>query len=126
MITDKDQEIRARFVRGLLDYIILQQLNVKELYGYELIANIRKIFGVNYGASIIYPYLADMEENGCVSSYWNLDNERPRKMYTLTEEGKRLRVVFGEKIGEMLQKLNNLTIEDLVTQVSPVEDDEDI
>jgi DNA-binding PadR family transcriptional regulator len=58
------------------------------MHGYQLITTIRKRFGVYLGPSTIYPLLGTLEEKGYIKSKWNMDNERPRKVYDLTNDGK--------------------------------------
>src|ERR1700690_3668088 len=58
------------------------------MHGYQLITKIRKGYGVSFGASTMYPLLGLMEKKGYVKSAWNMNSERPRKVYKLTNEGK--------------------------------------
>jgi DNA-binding PadR family transcriptional regulator len=58
------------------------------MHGYQIITKIRKGFGVYFGPSTIYPLLGALEKKGLVKSAWNMDAERPRKVYNLTKEGK--------------------------------------
>jgi len=109
---DVEHEIQTKLTKGLLDYIILQQLNVRKMHGYELITNIRKVFGVYFGPSIVYPLLAAIEKKGYISSCWNMESERPRKIYTLTDEGQSLLALTEEKLQSIVQKLNTLDEED--------------
>jgi len=60
------------------------------MHGYQLIIKIRKDFGVYFGPSTIYPLLALLEKKGYVKSAWNMDFERPRKIYNLTADGKNI------------------------------------
>jgi len=120
---DKEQEVQTRIVKGLVDYIILEQLNTKEVYGYELISNFQKFFGVKYTASFIYPFLTAMEKNGCICGSWNTEGDKPRKMYKLTDDGERVRVLFREKIEALLQKLDNLDVADFATQNQLTDED---
>jgi DNA-binding PadR family transcriptional regulator len=57
------------------------------MHGYQVITKIRKGFGVYFGPSTIYPLLGTLEKKGYVDSNWNMDFERPRKVYTLTSDG---------------------------------------
>jgi DNA-binding PadR family transcriptional regulator len=57
------------------------------MHGYQLITSIRKAFGVYFGPSTIYPLLTVLEEKGYVQSAWDMDHERPRKVYELTSDG---------------------------------------
>ena len=84
------KETQAKLAKGLLDMIILQRLEKEGMHGYQIITSIRKDFGVYFGPSTIYPLLGQMEKKGVVQSAWNMNSERPRKVYTLTEQGRSL------------------------------------
>jgi DNA-binding PadR family transcriptional regulator len=81
------KEIQTKLTKGLLDMIILQFLDAQPMHGYQVITKIRKNFGVYFGPSTIYPLLNSLEKKGYVKSEWNMDTERPRKVYNLTTEG---------------------------------------
>ena len=82
------KEAQTKLTKGLLDMIILQYLENESMHGYRLITKIRKGFGVYFGPSTVYPLLGLLEKKGYVKSIWNIDSERPRKVYNLTKEGK--------------------------------------
>jgi PadR family transcriptional regulator PadR len=84
------KEVQAKLAKGLLDLIILQFLSAQPMHGYQVITKIRKTFGVYFGPSTIYPLLATLEKKGYVNSQWNMKNERPRKVYKLTNEGQNM------------------------------------
>jgi PadR family transcriptional regulator PadR len=84
------KEVQAKLMKGLLDLIVLQFLNGTPMHGYQIITKIRKTFGVYFGPSTIYPLLGTLEKKGYVKSEWNMCNERPRKVYKLTNEGQNL------------------------------------
>lgn len=81
------KEIQTKLTKGLLDMIILQFLDAQPMHGYQVITKIRKNFGVYFGPSTVYPLLNSLEKKGYVNSEWNMDTERPRKVYSLTNEG---------------------------------------
>jgi DNA-binding PadR family transcriptional regulator len=87
MMTNYQKEIQTKLTKGLLDMIILQFLDQEPMHGYQLIVKIRKSFGVYFGPSTVYPLLSSLEKKGYVESSWNMDSERPRKVYELTKEG---------------------------------------
>ena len=89
-MTNNQKEVQVKLTKGLLDMIILQFLNEQPMHGYQVITKIRKSFGVYFGPSTIYPLLGSLEKKGQVSSVWNMDGERPRKVYKLTSEGQEL------------------------------------
>jgi DNA-binding PadR family transcriptional regulator len=81
------KEVQIKLTKGLIDMIVLQLLKNEPMHGYQIITNIRKNFGVYLGPSTVYPMLGMLEKNGYVTSEWNLNSERPRKIYTLTNDG---------------------------------------
>jgi DNA-binding PadR family transcriptional regulator len=81
------KEVSTKLMKGLLDLIILQYLSSEPMHGYQVITKIRKNFGVYFGPSTIYPLLGTLEKKGYVDSTWNMDSERPRKVYSLTSDG---------------------------------------
>ena len=83
----KPREVQAKLMRGLLDLVVLQLLRAHPMHGYQLITSIRKSFGVYFGPSTIYPLLTALEDNGYVQSAWDMNHERPRKVYALTKDG---------------------------------------
>lgn len=89
-MVNNSKEVQVKLMKGLLDLIVLQFLNTKPMHGYQIITRIRKSFGVYFGPSTIYPLLNTLEKKGRVKSEWDMSNERPRKVYTLTTEGKGL------------------------------------
>jgi PadR family transcriptional regulator PadR len=84
------KEVQVKLTKGLLDMIVLQFLNEQPMHGYQIISKIRKSFGVYFGPSTVYPLLSSLEKKGYVSSDWNMESERPRKVYKLTSEGQNL------------------------------------
>ena len=88
MKNNYQKEVQTKLTKGLLDMIILQHLDQQSMHGYHLITKIRKNFGVYFGPSTIYPLLGLLEKKGYVKSSWNMDAERPRKVYMLTSEGR--------------------------------------
>jgi PadR family transcriptional regulator PadR len=87
---NNQKEVQAKLTKGLLDMIVLQLLNEQPMHGYQVITKIRKSFGVYFGPSTVYPLLGSLEKKGQVSSVWNMEGERPRKVYKLTSEGQEL------------------------------------
>jgi PadR family transcriptional regulator PadR len=89
-MVNNSKEVQAKLMKGLLDLIVLQFLNGTPMHGYQIITKIRRSFGVYFGPSTIYPLLGLLEKKGYVKSEWNMANERPRKVYKLTNEGQNL------------------------------------
>jgi len=95
-------------MRGLLDLVILQFLSVNPMHGYKIITSIRKNFGVYFGPSTIYPLLGILEEKGYIKSKWNLNSDRPRKVYSLTPEGSNLLNGTEESLNHICRRLSSI------------------
>jgi PadR family transcriptional regulator PadR len=89
-MVNNSKEVQVKLMKGLLDLIVLQFLSSQPMHGYQVITRIRKTFGVYFGPSTIYPLLNVLEKKGYVKSEWNMNSERPRKVYKLTNEGQSL------------------------------------
>jgi len=104
----KLREVQIKLMRGLLDLVILQFLNVNPMHGYSIITSIRRNFGVYFGPSTIYPLLGTLEEKGYIKSQWNLNNDRPRKVYSLTPEGSNLLNGTEESLNHICRRLTSI------------------
>jgi PadR family transcriptional regulator PadR len=115
-MTNPQKEVQTKLAKGLLDLIILQYLNQQPMHGYQIITKIRKSFGVYFGPSTIYPFMSQLEKKGYIKSQWNTDSERPRKVYTLTNDGKTMLNFTEDSLTMLCQKIgttnsNRLTLE---------------
>jgi len=104
----KLREVQIKLMRGLLDLVILQFLSVNPMHGYKIITSIRKNFGVYFGPSTIYPLLGILEEKGYIKSEWNLNSDRPRKVYSLTPEGSNLLNGTEESLNHICHRLSSI------------------
>jgi len=104
------REVQNKLMKGLLDLVILQFLHAKPMHGYQIISSIRKNFGVYFGPSTIYPLLNSLEEKGYIKSQWDLNNERPRKVYKLTNEGQSLLSFTENSLNHICRKISNIGI----------------
>ena len=71
--------------------IILSVLSSGDSYGYEIVQKVKKITngGIKWKEASIYPVLKKLENSGMIKSYWKVqENQRPRKYYTLLEDGR--------------------------------------
>ncbi|PVX24898.1 MAG: hypothetical protein CW716_09185 [Candidatus Bathyarchaeum sp.] len=104
----KLREVQMKLMRGLLDLIILQFLSVEPMHGYRVITSIRRNFGVYFGPSTIYPLLGVLEEKGYIKSEWNLNTDRPRKVYSLTPDGSSLLNGTEESLSHICRRLTSI------------------
>lgn len=98
-------QVEVKIMRGLLDLVILEFLHIQPMHGYQLISNVRKKFGVYFGPSTVYPLLGLLEKKGYIKSTWDLNNDRPRKVYVLTHEGESLLGYTEAALNQILSKM---------------------
>jgi PadR family transcriptional regulator PadR len=106
---DIEKNVQAKLTKGLLDLIVLQLLDSNPMHGYQIITKIRKTFGVYLGASTIYPMLNRMEKESYIKSEWNMDSDRPRKIYSLTSNGQNMLNFNEESIKLICRKIATQT-----------------
>jgi DNA-binding PadR family transcriptional regulator len=123
---NNSKEVQVKLMKGLLDLIVLQFLSSQPMHGYQIITKIRKTFGVYFGPSTIYPLLGTLEKKEYVKSEWNMSNERPRKVYKLTNEGQSLLNFTEDSLNLICRKIgtsgvsnNDLTEKHALQQPQP-------
>ncbi len=100
------KEAQTKLMKGLLDLVILQLLSQQPMHGYQIITKIRKSFGVYFGPSTIYPLLGTLEEKNYLTSTWNMDTDRPRKVYRLTIEGQNMLNFAEESLNLICRRIS--------------------
>ena len=83
----RDPPISVPRIRGAFKYLVLYVLRNKPMHGYSIMQEISKLFDGKYIPSpgIVYPTLQLLEDLGLVES----KTEGRRKIYVITEEGKK-------------------------------------
>ncbi len=82
--------IERELMRGAGPLAVLQLLEKREMYGYELVEALsEQTDGVlAMGQSTLYPLLYNLEAKSLVTSHWSrAENGRKRKYYGLTAKG---------------------------------------
>jgi DNA-binding PadR family transcriptional regulator len=97
----------SEFIKGTIKTIILKLLaQNKHMYGYEITQRVALLskdeIKLTYGA--LYPTLYKLEAEGLLLTTTEIVDNRARKYYSLTPEGKKLAKV---KVSE-LQKFNDI------------------
>ena len=83
--------IDKSLISGNTTLLLLSLLEEKDMYGYEMIENLRKksnhVFDLKAGT--LYPILHGLEDKNFVTSYEQAAAGKLRKYYSLTREGRR-------------------------------------
>jgi DNA-binding PadR family transcriptional regulator len=92
-----------RMERGDLRYVILDLLKERPSYGYELIQALEERFHGFYSpsAGTVYPTLQWLQDLG----YGSVAEQDGRKMYTITDEGRRFLAERQEKVNEVWERM---------------------
>lgn len=91
-MSDKEPEIgslETEMNRGFLHILALALLE-KDMYGYAMVKHIESL-GYRVEENTLYPLLRRLEKNGLIASKWDLSEDRPRKFYVITAQGRALR-----------------------------------
>jgi PadR family transcriptional regulator, regulatory protein PadR len=75
--------------RGFLQILVLALLE-QEMYGYAMVRFLDER-GYQLEENTLYPLLRRLEKNGWIRSRWDVSEDRPRKFYVVTKEGRALR-----------------------------------
>ncbi|MGX9932803.1 PadR family transcriptional regulator [Virgibacillus salarius] len=98
-------------VKGSTSLLVLQLLNERDMYGYELVKEMdqRSEHHLQIKEGTLYPALHKLEKQGYITFYWQEQEKGPaRKYYCITEQGK---AMLKEKTNEWhryVQVMNNL------------------
>jgi len=104
LVTAFRDELRSRFVKCFLDILILQLVEVKPLWGYEIIKRTISMYEVKLRHGALYPMLKTLEEKELLRSKKELHKGRARKIYEITHHGKQLLNTYYVFIRDQLPK----------------------
>lgn len=71
--------------RGTLILLVLSQLK-EPMYGYNLVKKLQEN-DIPIEANTLYPLMRRLESQGLLKSEWDTGESKPRKYYTITEDG---------------------------------------
>lgn len=91
--TYSEKEYSEHIIKTYLDKIVLAMLNGQPAHGYQIIADLHRIFGVLLSPGTLYPLLYDLEEKNLVQ----VNVAGRRKVYSLTSKGKK-KILYINKL----------------------------
>lgn len=84
-------KISKELARGSTTMLILNLLQNKNMYGYQIIKELSEksenVFELKEGT--LYPILHGLESKNLITSYWDETTAKKRKYYAITEAGKK-------------------------------------
>ena len=111
-MTKNDPEIGAfetEMNRGFIQVLVLALLET-DMYGYAMARTIKDL-GYDVEENTLYPMLRRLEKNGWIRSKWDITEDRPRKFYAITDEGRVLRTGLLSLWNKQNQILTHLSKE---------------
>lgn len=85
-IEETVQGLQQEFRRGTLILLVLGQLR-KPTYGYSLVKKLTES-GIPIDANTLYPLMRRLEGQGLLESHWDTGENKPRKYYQITRDGR--------------------------------------
>ena len=87
-IEEQINSLKVELKRGTMVLLVLSQLHSYE-YGYSLVKKLEeKQLPIEPGT--LYPLLRRLEKQKLLISEWDTSASRPRKFYTMSEDGKKV------------------------------------
>lgn len=96
--------------RGTMVLLVLSQLHSNE-YGYSLVQKLEEK-EVPIEAGTLYPLLRRLEKQKLLISEWDTSESRPRKFYTLSEDGKEVYAQLKKEWKQISNLLERIMKED--------------
>ena len=84
------------------------------MYGYAIVKHMETL-GYKIEENTLYPLLRRLEKNGWISSKWDLTEDRPRKFYGITAQGRSLRSAL---LG--VWKTQNRVLDEIIKEIRHV------
>ncbi len=89
-MTDTDFDVQG-FARGIHELLVLSTLRDRAKHGYQIALDVEEesngLFHFKHGT--LYPILHRLEEDGLIRGSWSREGGRKKKVYALTDAGRR-------------------------------------
>lgn len=99
----------TEMLKGILEGCVLEIISRKETYGYEITKQLNALGFTDVVEGTVYTILVRLEKNKLVETTRKPSEiGPPRKFFKLNEAGEKELVLFWEKWGFIVSKLNQL------------------
>ncbi len=85
--TSFQKKFQRKLTTQLLDLLILTLIYAKPRCGYELVSEIREVYGIIVSHGTMYPSLMALEKEELIKSQYDTSSPRSKKVYELTRDG---------------------------------------
>jgi PadR family transcriptional regulator PadR len=104
-----DLEHITELLKGILEGCVLEMINRKDTYGYEITRQLNTLGFTDVVEGTVYTILVRLEKNKLVNTQKKPSElGPPRKFYSLNEAGRRELSLFWEKWAFVSSKINEL------------------
>lgn len=108
-MTDELLKFETEMNRGFLQILTLVVLE-EAMYGYMMLKHLGNL-GYSVEESTLYPLLRRLEKYGLIQSQWNVETDRPKKFYLISDRGKTVRTKLLQIWKRQNDLLNTITKE---------------
>ncbi len=98
-------------VKGSTSLLLLQLLEERDMYGYELVKELEKRSGneLSVKEGTLYPALHKLEKQEYIEFYWQQQEKGPaRKYYRITEAGKEMLLEKTREWNDFVSVINKV------------------
>ncbi|MBU8880561.1 helix-turn-helix transcriptional regulator [Bacillus sp. FJAT-29790] len=98
-------------VKGSTSLLMLQLLEERDMYGYELVKELEKRSGNEFSVKegTLYPALHKLEKQEYIECYWQEQEKGPaRKYYRMTKAGKEMLLEKTREWNDFVSVMNKL------------------
>lgn len=100
---------KSQLMRGIIEGCILQIINTKTTYGYEIVEQLQEYGFKEIKEGTIYPLLLRLEKKNIINSEFRPSPLGPfRKYYSLAKEGISILEEFRRNWNEVSQSVNTI------------------
>jgi DNA-binding PadR family transcriptional regulator len=101
------QNIQQEMRRGTLILAVLTRMDEPQ-YGYSLIQSLMEM-GISVDQNTLYPLLRRLEKQGLLESLWEVEENRPRRYYKISELGTEVRASLIKDWTTLTDSMSKLT-----------------
>jgi PadR family transcriptional regulator PadR len=105
-------KLRHRFAKSFLDLLILQLIETKPTWGYDIIKKTETTYKLKLRHGALYPMLNKLKTKGLIKCRTELQKGRVRKIYAITQDGRLLlHAYYAFLVEQMPKKTPNKNLE---------------